>query len=261
MSQQAFTCPVSGFRLVPFGPSVGYHIGKAKYRQPSAAVRTADVHRQDWGRFDILGETFYVAENVDTAYAEVLAAFKLPNGASDPLREIAEIYGVPRNTAIEWITEDWALIEENFRGLGGIPASWREARRVFEVTMRDPAWVVDVQHPATISALEGPAGGPMARFLANQGIAALTLSALTGDNRLVTTALADVIRTTELHDGSAPRGVQFPSKHGGGWCRAIWRPEDMPTPLLGVSISAEHEIREDDAALTAVGDRFRITIT
>lgn len=66
MTPQAHTCPVSGFRLIPFGPSVGYHVGKAKYRQPSAAVRTADVHRQDWGRFDILGETFYVAENAET---------------------------------------------------------------------------------------------------------------------------------------------------------------------------------------------------
>lgn len=197
----------------------------------------------------------------DTAYAEVVAVFKLPNGADDPLQDIAEIYDVPRNVAVEWITEDWALIEENFRGVGAIPASWREARRVFEVTMHDPGWVVDVQHPATISALEGPAGGPMARFLADQGITALTLSALTGENRMVTTALADVIRATELHDGSAPRGVQFPSKHGGGWCRAIWRPEDMPASFSGVSISAEHEIQADDAVLTAVGDRFRITIT
>lgn len=261
MTPQAHTCPVSGFQLVPFGPSVGFHVGKAKYRQPSAAMRTADVHRQDWGRFDILGETFYVAENAETAYAEVLAAFKVPNGVNDPLQEIADMYGVPRAQAVEWITEDWALIEEDFRGMGGLPASWREARRLFEVTMDDPGWVVDVQHPATISALEGPADGPVARFLANQGIPALTLSALTGDNRMVTTILADVIRTTELHDGSAPRGVQFPSKHGGGWCRAIWRDEDIPAPVLGVNISGANQIHTDDAALTAVGDRFRITIT
>ncbi|MER7523939.1 hypothetical protein ABTZ44_06435 [Microbacterium oxydans] len=261
MTPQAHTCPVSGYRLVPFGPSVGYHVGKAKYRQPSAAVRTADVHRQDWGRFDILGETFYVAESVETAYAEVLAAFKLPNGANDPLQEIADMYGVPRATAIEWITEDWALIEENFQALGGIPASWREARRVFEVTMNDNGWLVDIHHPATISALEGPADGPVARFLASQGIPALTLSALTGDNRMITTILADVIRTTELHDESAPRGVQFPSKHGGGWCRAIWRAEDAPTLFLGVIISAEQQIYADDVDLAVVGDRFHITIT
>lgn len=261
MTAQAHTCPVSGLRLVPFGPSVGFHVGKAKYRQPSAAVRTADIHRQDWGRFDVLGETFYVAEDVETAYAEVLAAFKLPNGADDPLQDIADMYGVPREVAVEWITEDWEMLEEHFIGFGGIPASWREARRVFEVTMDDPAWLVDVQHPATISALEGPAGGPVARFLANQGITALTLSALTGDNRMVTTVLADVIRTTELHDGSAPRGVQFPSKHGGGWCRAIWRHEDLDTPFLGVHISDEQQIHADDTSLIAVADRFRITVT
>ncbi|MFJ4253742.1 hypothetical protein [Microbacterium sp. NPDC090003] len=224
-------------------------------------MRTADVHRQDWGRFDVLGETFYVAEDIETAYAEVLAAFKLPNGVNDPLQDIADMYGVPRNTAIEWITEDWELIEENFRGFGGIPASWREARRLFEATMNGPGWLVDIQHPATISALEGPADGPVARFLSSQGISALTLSALTGNNRMVTTVLADVVRTTDLHDGSGPRGIQFPSKHGGAWCRAIWRPEDTPATFLGVSISGEQPIHANDSALTVVGDRFHITIT
>lgn len=261
MSRQAHTCPVSGLRLIPFGPSTGFHVGKAKYRQPSAAARTADVHRQDWGRFDILGETFYVAEDVETAYAEVLAVFKLPNGASDPLQEIADMLGVDRLKAVAWIAEDWARIETDFYGLGGIPASWREERRVFEVTMSAPGWLVDVQHPATISALEAAENGVVARWLGRQGIPALTLSTLTSENRPVTTMLAEVVRTTELEDGTTPRGVQFPSKHGGGWCRALWRPEGTQEPLTGVSIARESEIATSDAALVAVTDRFRITIT
>lgn len=158
------------------------------------------------------------------------------------------MYGVPRAEAVEWITEDWTLIEVGFRALGGVPASWREARRLVKVTMEDPGWLVDVQHPATISAVEGPADGPVARFLSSLGVSALTLSALTCDNRMVTTFLAGMIRTTELHDGSAPRGVQFPSKHGGGWCRAIWHPEDTPTPMLGVSISGVKQIHAGDTA-------------
>lgn len=93
-------------------------MGKSKYRQPSAAVRTADIHRQDWGRFDVIGETYYVAQNVETAYAEVLAGLKLPNGGSDPLQEIADMWGVDRVEAVAWIEEDWEMLEPDFQGIG-----------------------------------------------------------------------------------------------------------------------------------------------
>ncbi|WP_168380833.1 MULTISPECIES: RES domain-containing protein [unclassified Microbacterium] len=240
---------------------MGFHVGKLKYRQPSAAVRTADNHRQDWGRFDVIGETFYVAENVETAYAEVLAGFKLPNGVNDSLEEIADMLGVDRAEAVAWIAEDWALIEPDFQGVGAIPASWRKSRRVFEVEMSEPGWLVDVHHPASISAIEAAGGGAMANWLARQGIPALTLSALTSENRMVTTTIADVIRTATLEDGSSPRGIQFPSKHGGGWCRALWLPEGTPPPLGGVSIASENQIEASSEPLKVVADRFHITIT
>lgn len=91
------------------------------------------MHRQEWGRFDILGQSFYVAGNVETAYAEVLAGFKLPNGADDPLQEIADMCGVPRETAIEWIAEDWQLLEPDFDGIGVLPVSWRRDRTIYGV--------------------------------------------------------------------------------------------------------------------------------
>lgn len=243
------------------GPSVGLHVGKSKYRQPSAGVRTADIHRQDWGRFDVIGETFYVAQNVETAYAEVLAGFKLPNGENDSLQEIADMLGVDRAEAVAWIAEDWELIEPDFQGVGAIPTTWRESRRVFEVEMSGPGWLVDVHHPASISAIEAAGDGAMARWLARQGILALTLSALTSENRMVTTTVADVIRTATLEDGSSPRGIQFPSKHGGGWCRALWLPEGTLPPLPGVRIARENHIEPSSAALRMVADRFHITIT
>lgn len=164
------------------GPTWGYHVGKSKYPQPSAAVRTADVHRQEWGRFDVLGQTFYVAENEETAYAEVLAGFKLPNGADDPLQEIADMYGVPRETAIEWITEDWKLIETDFEGIGALPVSWRHDRTLYGVEMTGPGWLVDIQHPDSIAAVEQAGDGLFARWLARQGVAALTISTLTSEN-------------------------------------------------------------------------------
>lgn len=261
MSSHARTCKVTGLRLVPFGPSAGFHVGKSKYRQPSAAARTADIHRQDWGRFDVIGETFYVAQNVETAYAEVLAGFKLPNGGSDPLQEIADMWGVERAEAVAWIEEDWELLEPDFQGVGAIPTSWRETRRLFEVKMNASGWLVDVHHPASISAIEAAGGGTMARWLATQGIPALTLSVLTSENRMVTTTIADMIRAAALEDGSSPRGIQFPSKHGSGWCRALWSPEGTAIPFDGVRIARENPIELSSAVLRVVADRFHITIT
>ncbi|KJQ53440.1 hypothetical protein RS85_02958 [Microbacterium sp. SA39] len=51
------------------------------------------MHRQDWGRFDILGQTFYVAENHETAYAEVLAGFKL-SLFDHSLERVAHRFGI-----------------------------------------------------------------------------------------------------------------------------------------------------------------------
>lgn len=260
MSSHAHTCQATGLRLVPTGPSTGFHVGLRKFPQPSAAVRTADIHRQDWGRFDVIGSTFYVAEYIETAYAEVLASFKLPNGANDSLQEIADMWGVHRAEAVSWIVEDWKLLEPDFRGMGAIPASWRERRRVFEIEMDDSGWLVDVHHPDTIAAIENAADGAMARWLGRQGIPAVTLSTLTSDNRMVTTTIAEVLRTSVLDDESTPRGIQFPSKHGGGWCRAFWLPRKA-YGYPGVRASREIQIHSQSASLRRVADRFRITIT
>lgn len=261
MTDKGHTCAATGLRLIPLDSAWGYHVGKPAYPQPSAAVRTADVHRQEWGRFDILGQTFYVAENEETAYAEVLAGFKLPNGADDPLQAIADMYGVPRETAIEWIADDWQLVEKDFRGIGALPESWRHARRMYGIEMTGPGWLVDIQHPDSISAVENAGDGVFARRLSRQGVSSLTVSTLTSENRTVTTHIADVVRNAVLEDATPPRGIHFGSKHGGAWCRALWLPEGAEPPLRGVRAVTETEISLFDESLERVADRFRITIT
>lgn len=260
MTPDGRTCTVSGLRLLPIGPYTGFHVGKASYPQPSAAPRTADVHRQDWGRWDTLGSTYYVAGAAEIAYAEVLSPFKVPNGTADPLSEIATSLDLTRDEAAAQIAEEWALLEKDFHGLGAIPSQWRTSRRLYELRLRGQGWVVDVQHPDTIATLEAAGGGLLSRWLGLQGISALTLSTLTSENRMVSTAIADVLRSTTLDDGSNPRGVHFPSKHGLTWCRALWLPTADAPPRTGIDVVKVQQIALDDPDLQTAARRFRIIV-
>ncbi|MFF9565665.1 hypothetical protein ACF1AJ_20120 [Leifsonia sp. NPDC014704] len=242
-------CSATGLRLVPVDQAAGFHVAKSRYAQPSAPWRTPDVHRQEWGRFDTLGRTYYVAETAECAYAEVLSQYKRKAGEVDPLAPIAAALDLTVDQLLAQISEDWG--EEDYRAVGAIPARWRSERRMYQLAIEGDGWLVDVAHPATISALESAHDGVVSRFLANQGIPALNVSVLTSDNRYVTTMLAEIMRDAELDDGTTPRGVHFGSKHGGAWCRAIWLPyqEEMPTGLAVVNTA---RIDEDDPALTTV---------
>ncbi|MFJ3395373.1 hypothetical protein [Leifsonia aquatica] len=248
-------CTKSGLRLIPVDQAMGFHIATARYAQPSAPWRTPDVHRQEWGRFDTIGRTYYVAETAECAYAEVLSQFKRKAGGDDPLAPIAAVLDLTVDQLLIQIAEEWG--EEDYRGVGAIPASWWADRRMYQVALEGNGWLVDVAHPASISALESAEGGDVSRFLANQGIPALNVSVLTSDNRLVTTMLAEIMRDAELDDGSTPRGVHFGSKHGGAWCRAIWLPyqDEMPP---GLTIRDAAPITGNDPALTAVADWFHL---
>lgn len=77
----------------------------------------------------------------------------------------------------------------------------------------------------------------------------------------MTTRIADIVRAAVLDDGTHPRGIHFGSKHGAGWCRALWLPEGTPPPIAGVRIATEEHISLFDDALQRVARRFPITIT
>lgn len=250
------TCSKSGLRLIPVDQSVGFHVATARWKQPSAPWRTPDLHRQEWGRFDTLGRTYYLAETPECAYAEVLSQYKRRAGSDDPLAPIAAALDLSVSELLVAVAHEWG--EEDYRGVGAIPTDWCARRRLYQLTIEDGGWLVDVSHPASISALESAHDGDVARFLANQGIRNLNVSVLMSDNRLVTTLLAEIMRDAELDDGSSPRGVHFGSKHGGAWCRAIWLPyqDELPT---GLRIVHAAQISVDDSALDAVAGWFGLS--
>jgi hypothetical protein len=251
------SCTRTGLRLIRVDDAEGFHLAKRTYAQPSAPWRSADVHRQEWGRFDTLGRTYYLAGTAECAYAEVLAPLRRGNGTDDPLAPVAAALGLSLEETVEAIADEWD--ESDFPGVGALPPTWFHLRRMYRTRIVDGGWLVDVEHPDTIAALQGPADGQVARFLANQGIPMLTTAVLRSENRLVTTMLAELMRDAELDDGTNPRGVHFGSKHGGAWCRAVWLPYHEASPP-GVEIAAADDIDSNDPAMRAVARRLGLVL-
>jgi hypothetical protein len=247
------TCTTTGLRLIPVTDAVGFHIARKTFAQPSAPWRSPDVHRQEWGRYDTLGRTYYLAGSAECAFAEVLAHLKRANGSEDPLAPIAAALDLTLEEAIQAIAEEWR--EDDFRGVGALPPSWCELRRMYRARITGGGWLIDIEHPDSIAALQGSPESGTVRFLASQGIPALTTGVLRSDNRFVTTILAEDIRHASLDDGTSARGIHFGSKHGGSWCRAIWLSDDGAADP-GIELVEAADIAADDAAMRTVTRRL-----
>ena len=229
-------------------------VAPTRYDPISAPERLAGVPRDPWGRFDSPGFTLYTAQTEETAYAEVLAQFKRQLGAVDPLEADAVAIGMSREEFLESIADEWAA--SSFMGVGAVPASWRHDRGMYEVYAEPGGWLIDVDHPDTISRLEQE----LEPILVEEGIPALTTSVLEGENRRVTTAIGEFLRRIELDDGSLARGLQFRSKHGGAWCRAIWLPGPDESWTAELTALSPDRILLSDEHLARACERFRIRV-
>lgn len=86
----------------------------------------------------------------------------------------------------------------------GMDPNWRLDREIYRLDFPTSPWV-DLTHPDTVVAIKA------------SGIAAadrMTVADLTGDDRAVTTSVAQWIRAQRLDDGSRPAGLRYPSKFG-----------------------------------------------
>lgn len=245
------TCETTGLRLIADPGVYGYRVGKNEYPVLSAVSRDAATEScNGWNRYDVPGQTFYIAETRGCAYAEVLSDFKRANGASDPIAEDAAFLGMTLEEYVEEVAREWS--ELDFMGLGAIPAGWRYDRGMIPVVMPD-GWLIDIEHPDSISAIERMMDSELAEF----GVRQLTTATLRGEDRAVTTAIATRLHSVILDTGSRPFGVHFGSKHGAGWCKALWL--DHPDASNVLTLSPEPILVTDDALRTAA-DRFRIRV-
>lgn len=247
-------CSRSGLWLVPERGEQTFRVGKRKYGALSAPERqdgSTGAGRAQWSRYDSLGKTLYVAADLETAFAEVLSPFKRQLGIIDPLEVDAAALGLTRNDLLEILSVEWS--EADFMGVGAVPQQWRADRAIFRISGVGDAAYIDVEHPDSIAAIERELGD----VLAGEGITSLTTAILRGENRLVTTSIARHLRHIKVEDGRHVRGIQFGSKFGGAWCRAIWMPENDAV-ACGVTADAEDRVLVSDEALARACERLRI---
>lgn len=199
--------------------------------------RLADpaLDRRDWNRFDTPGLTVYGADQRATAFTESIA-YKAPSA-----RDYA---GLAEEAAFLGIGVGELLGE--LRSLGvpvdGLDSDWRLAREVYTLEFAPRAWV-DLVHPDTVVAVK------------SSGIAdadRLTLADLTGDDRAVTTKVAQWIRAQEFDTGTTPAGLRYPSKFGfadGDYCWAVFL---CPDSEQGIAVRGEAFSASDPDLRTAV---------
>lgn len=215
------TCEKTGLRLVRTRAEQVVRIARPSYGPLNPMLREPDpVKVEQWARWDVpAARTIYVARDEQTAYREVLAYVAPSVGVrntrlSDVFTEDDE--ADPRSL-LQAIAAEW----ENLWSIEPrkIVSAWRDARRVYRLTLPADGWTVLVEHQDSIDALNRG----LAQDLSATGIARLTRSHLSGEDRNLTVAAAWWIRDQVLDDGSLPHGICFPSKHGSnGTCWAIW---------------------------------------
>lgn len=229
-------------------------MAKPKYGGLSAPERDAALSRERWGRYDSPERTLYLANDLETAYAEVLSVFKRQLGAVDPLEKDAAALGIKREELLEIVSREWQ--ESSFMGMGAIPRQWRADRMIYEVYAEGEGWLVDVEHPDTLSKLEEL----LSEVLVREEISTLTTAILRGENRRVTTEVGRLLRRVELDVESNARGIQFGSKFGGGWCRAIWLPDQRDDWSEDLIVLSGEQILVSDEHLARACERFRLHI-
>ncbi|GAA4424038.1 hypothetical protein GCM10023169_20380 [Georgenia halophila] len=204
------------------------------------------------GRFDTIGRTVYFAEHETTAFAEVLQPFRARRIA---LQADADAVGLSVDDYVERVQS-----EATKNGMGrpwAISADWQMSRCVHQVRMPATSWWVQIDHKDTLNRL----GLDLAEPLKRLGVPMLTLSGTTGENRAVTTLLAEHVRGQTLFDGSRPLGIQFVSKTGYGNCWAWWdrRADDGLTPGENDPKTLE-DFNVDRPAFRAVTDDWDLEI-
>lgn len=255
--EQHRICAKTGLALRS-GPVLAHRVARASYgplnppvRQPHSdpTVELRD-HVGSWGRYDTVGRTIYAADEPTVAFMEMLAPYRTKVADERrALRPLADHLGVALDDLWRDIVADWD--EAGNMKASWLPRQFREGRGLY-VLVFPAGWWIDISAADTISALHDLFGGrwPTARGEIDEP---LTLTHLTGDDRVLTTAIASRLRESiELDDGTLPLGISFTSKHGHpsggtGRCVAYWMRDvdnGLPEPTEVASSSGINDHSE-----------------
>ena len=177
-------------------------------------------------RFDVPGGgVLYCCTAVEGCYRETLARLR-PS---------------PRAASLD---ED---SDNHFMRAGCVPASWRDARRLFTLSPESPAPFLDVEAPETRSHLDGVLAGMITDHL--------DVSDVRGRDRLLTRAIAEWAYTQVDDDGDGVySGIRYMSRHGDYECWAVF--EGTGVDEAGPPAAIERS----DPVLARVAGDFGLTI-
>lgn len=218
-------CKKTGLRLLPAVGQEAWRLAKTSFGPLNPPARPADGDRGEWGRYDVAEHrTVYSATPACAAYAESLASLR--PGFSQIVgehrvrlrtRDLFDDDSDDGRTLDEIVETEWA--ERHHMPAGSVDLRWRDARKLYKVTMPRQGWFIDIEASDSVAALAKHLGCDLAPL----GIEYLTVGDLRGTSRPVTTTIAAWLWHQVLEDGSVPHGIRFGSKHGNDWtCWAIW---------------------------------------
>lgn len=217
------TCARTGLALTS-GPVRSFRIARESYGPLDPPKRKPGSAIAQWSRYDTPGHTIYSSAEEVIAFLELLAPYRTDvANERRALQPVADALGIPLDAYWKLVCDDWAA-HGSVHPLW-LPQVFREGREISELQYPE-GWWIDISATETMNALpdifESVDPGEGKR------VEALTIAALTGDNREFTTMIASVLReNVQLDDGSLPMGIEFTSKHGHpsgatGRCWAYW---------------------------------------
>jgi len=182
-SQRGRRDSATGVQLLPAPAPVTHRITRSS-RGPLDPPLRGGAPDASWSRYDVAGRTVYLAATAECAYAEVLAYTKRRLGQQDPLTKDAAAVGLSVAEFSGLVGAEWS--ERQHMGVGHLPSSWRIERLLYRITVPEAGRWVDIQHPDSLAAAETE----LEAELATLDLSGLTVAALLGDDRHVTTAVA-----------------------------------------------------------------------
>lgn len=238
------TCSSTGLFILS-GPVTMYRVAKSHSTRgplyPRSRPIDPTIDRSTWNRFDTPGLTVYGADTRATAFTESIA-YKAPSAKNYAgLNEIADEQGISLNELLVELRRAGKVID-------GLDSDWRIERSIYTLEFPPLPWV-DLVHPDTVVAIKA------------SGIARsdrMSVADLTGDDRLLTTAVAQWIRSQQLDDGRPAAGIRYPSKFGlaeGDYCYAGF----LDAPNKGAS-QVEHRFTSHDPDLQIAVTRTGVSI-
>lgn len=234
------TCSRTNLSLVASAGRLVYRVARKDIGPLSPRSRPTGGPRDNWSRYDIpRRKTVYCGSTFIGAYTEAMY------WAKQPLPEIIHTLALEleksgdefcREVALQWT--------KSHMSPHCLSAGWRERRKLYTLKLPSKGWFVDVSASGTVAAIRNGIGS------GSRSMSGITLGDISGDNRGVTTGIAERLAVTKLDDGTLPLGVRFQSKHGADLeCWAIW------LPPAGSKVAAPKDIGEGFSIPNAVASK------